>query len=162
MWLNIGSPVRVDFKFGSEAADEGGSDDQQRRIQEKTCIGREPWQDQLIDGGGSRKGPSSRRTATGSTQRRKRIKERTFIQRIIDMINSSTEEDQAEDLHPEDQRQDQLIDGRGSRSEPSLAGDPGEFLHRQTEEGRSSTSAQGSAGPQATSKIRPYTFHLTK
>ena len=35
---------------------------------------------------------------------------------ISDRINSSTKKDQGEDLHPEDERQDQL-DGRGSRKD---------------------------------------------
>ena len=61
----------------------------------------EPRQHQLVDGRGSRRGPLSRGSATGSTHRRKRIKEKTFIERINDMINSSTEEDQGEDLQPE-------------------------------------------------------------
>ena len=68
--------------------------------------------DQLIAGRGSRRGPSSRRSATGSTIRRRKIKEKTVIQRISDRINSSSEEDQGEELHPEDQREDRLIDGR--------------------------------------------------
>ena len=44
----------------------------------------EPRERQIIDGGGSRRGPSSRGSATGSTHRRKRIKKRTFIQMISD------------------------------------------------------------------------------
>ena len=82
-----------------------------------------------------------RRATAGSTHRRKSIKERTFIQRISDRINSSMEEDkertfihrisnrirsstavdQGEELHSEDQRQDQVIESSGSRSD----------LHRQ-------------------------------
>ena len=63
-----------------------------------------------------------RRATAGSTLRRKRIKERTVIQRISDRINSSTEEDQCEDRHREDQRRDQLIYGRAPRRGPSSRG----------------------------------------
>ena len=42
-----------------------------------------------------------RRATARPNHRWKRIKESTFIQRITDIINSSTEENQEEDLHPE-------------------------------------------------------------
>ena len=144
MRLNTGSLNPGGFQVRIEGRERG-------RVARSTAEDRgedmhrgEPRQHQLVGERGSRRGPSSRGSAAGSTHRRKRIKERTFIQRISDRINSSTEEDQGEDrhpedklqdkfimeedqgeeLHPEDQRQDQLIDGRGSRSGPSSAEDP--------------------------------------
>ena len=53
------SPVGVDCKFGSEAADEGDSERQQLRIQKKICVGGASRQDQLVDEKGSRSGTLS-------------------------------------------------------------------------------------------------------
>ena len=128
--LDTGSPVGMDCKVGSEAADEEDSERQQRRIHEKICIGGESWQDQLLDKKGSRSGSSSaedpgellhQQTEGGSEHQQRRNQKKICIGR--------------------ETRQDHLIDEKESRSESSSAGDPGELLHRQTEEGRSSTSS---------------------
>ena len=87
--------------------------------------------DWKVNRGGSRRRSASRRATAALNHRRKRIKERTLIQRISDRINSSPEEDQGEDLHPEDPRPDQLIDGGGSRRGPSSRGSAtGQTNHR--------------------------------
>ena len=90
MCLNTGSPIRVDFKFGSEAANEGGSQDQQRRIQEKICIA---------------ESHGNINSSTEKDQREDRHPEDQHQDKLI------MEDDQGEELHPEDQRQDRLIDG---------------------------------------------------
>ena len=126
------SPVGVDCKFGSEAANEGDSE----RQQEKTCIGGTSPNNQLIDEKGSRSGSSSaedpgellhRQTDEADSERQQlRIQEKTCIGGAS--------------------RKDQPIDEKGSRSRSSSAGDPGELLHRQTEEGRFGTSTAEDPG----------------
>ena len=61
--LNTRSPVRVNCKFGPEAAYED-SEGQQRRIQRKTCFGGKQQKYQLLEGGRSRRGASSKGSAT--------------------------------------------------------------------------------------------------
>ena len=141
--LDAGSPVRVDCKFVSEAADEGHSERQQQRIPEKFCIGGQSRQVQLIDEKGSRSGSSSARDP-GELLHRQTEK---------GSFGSSTAEDPEEDLHRPRVGQDHFIDEKGSRSGSLSAGDPGELLHRQTEEGRSSTSSPGSTAKQERSEI---------
>ena len=94
--------------------------------------GRMPWtkEFQKVNIGGSRRRPTSAESHG--------------------RINSSTANDQGEELRTEDQRQDQLIDEKGSRSGPSPAEIPGEVLHRPAEEGMSFASASGSAEPPST------------
>ena len=48
--------------------------------------------------------------AGGSEGQKQRILEKICIAESHGSVKSSTEEDQGEDLHPEDQRPDQLID----------------------------------------------------
>ena len=71
-----------------------------------------------------------RRATAGSTHQRKRIKKRSFSQKISDRIDSSMEEDKGEKLHPEGERQDQLIDGRGLRRGASSRGSVTGSNHR--------------------------------
>ena len=87
--LDTGSPVGVVCKFGSEAADELDSEHQQRRIQEKICIGAQSRRDQLIDEKRSRSGSSSAEDP-GELLHRQTEEER---------FGTSTAEDPEEDLH---------------------------------------------------------------
>ena len=78
--LDTESPVGLDCKFGSEAADEGDSERQQQRIQESFFIGRrrKGW-----FGTSTAENPREDlhrwRVTPGSTHRRERIKEWNFI-----------------------------------------------------------------------------------
>ena len=137
-WLSLGvfgyrSPVGVDLhrqriqeSFYIDRRRKGGSEHQQRRIQEKICITGESRQDQLIDEKGSRRRSSSAED-TG------------------ELLHRQTNEGDSEYQHQGNQekicnsgalRQDQLIDEKGPRRRSSWAEDPGELLHRQTKEGR--------------------------
>ena len=92
--------------FGSEAADEEGSERQQLRIQESFSI--------------------DRRRKEGSEHQPRRIQEKICI--------------------GEASQQAQLIDEKESKSGPSSAEDPGELLHRQSEDERFETSAEEDPG----------------
>ena len=65
--------VGVDCKFGSEAADEGDSERQQLRIQERTCIGGASPQDQFIDEEDQRVELHRKRIQETSTDGRRRL-----------------------------------------------------------------------------------------
>ena len=125
-WLSLcvfayRNPVGVDCKFGSESANEGDSERQQLRIQEKTCIGGASPQHQLIDEEGSRSGSSSaedpgellhRQTDEGDSEHKQlRIQEKICIGGAS--------------------QQDQLIDEKESRSRSSSARDRGDIIHHQ-------------------------------
>ena len=129
-WLSLDvfayrNPVAVACWFRSEASDEGGSERQQLRIQEKTCISGASPRDQFIDEDGSRSESAlaedpgellHRQTDEGDSERHQlRIQVTTCIGGAL--------------------RQDKLIDEKGSRSGSSSTGDAGELLHRKTDEG---------------------------
>ena len=132
-WSRSGSSSAEDpGELLHRQADEGDSGRQQLRIQEKTCIGGALRQDQLIDEKGSqgvnlhRQGIQEsfnidKRRKRGSEHQQRRIQEKICI-------GGET-------------WQDHLIDEKGSKSGSSSPEDSGELLHRQTEEGRSSTSS---------------------
>ena len=143
-WLSLGvfeyrSPARVDCKFGSETADEGDSERQQRRMQEKICTGGEKIHHGRIT--------SSTTKNQGVDLHRQRIQERFYI----DRRRKGGSEHQQWRIQEKiciggESRQDKLIDEKGSKRGSSSAEDPGELPHRQTEEGRFGTSTSEDPG----------------
>ena len=113
-----------------------GSEHQDRRVQEKICIGGEPRHDHLVDEKGSRTRFSlaeypgellQRQTDEGDSEHQQRR-----IQKKICVGGESG--------------QDQLIDVKRSKSGSSSAEDPGELLHRHTEKGSFGTSTSEDPG----------------
>ena len=153
--LNRGSSFPVDFKFGSEAVDEGDWGGQQRRVQMKTCIGGEPQQDQLIDGRGSRKDLclqriSSRINHIDGRGSRKDLR----LQRISSRIDQIDGRRWRKDLclqRAEDQQQDEphrrkmikewTIIGRGSRRASTSSGGERDVVHFSTKTNRTSSTS---------------------
>ena len=132
--LHVRIEGRSRRRFLRSTAEDPGEDVHQRRatagsthrrngIRKATFIQRT---DQLIDGRRSRRRPSCRGSATGSTHRRKN--------------------DQDEDLHPGSQRQDQFIHGRGSRTGSSSRGSVTGSSHRRRGSRRGPSSRESGTG----------------